>query len=122
MNLETGMYIRYIAGNYQNDINKKIVKIGKITIITNLFIELDNHDSFIKEFLPSAIIGKPTFDIIDLIEVGDYVNGCRVIKTNLEPPLKYVKCINDNCFKENEIKTIVTKEQFESNCYKIGDE
>ena len=56
-----------------------------------------------------------------VLKIGDYVNGYRIIKINLKPPLKYVKCINDNCFKENEIKTIMTKEFFENNCYKLGD-
>lgn len=58
---------------------------------------------------------------IDLIEIGDYVNG------------KYVSCITNNNYIEighgeelvglhnEDIKSIVTKEQFESMEYRIGE-
>lgn len=60
-------------------------------------------------------------NIIDLIEVGDYVNGEKVKSVPL------TKCVNGckkdtfriaNCIDED-IKSIVTKEQFESVEYKI---
>lgn len=67
-------------------------------------------------------IVKHSFNIIDLIEVGDYVNGCRVIKivtSEIKEHCSYIKCINDNVFKESEIKSIVTKEQFKSVEYNL---
>ena len=57
-------------------------------------------------------------NIIDLVQVGDYVNGEKVLSIDTDDCKDYN--INNkgwNCF---EIKSIVTKEQFESMEYKIG--
>ena len=69
---------------------------------------------------------KTSNNIIDLIEVGDYVNGKYVYGTGYntyddfgvktEEDLKHSQVI-----KEHEIKSIVTKEQFESMQYKVGE-
>jgi hypothetical protein len=68
-----------------------------------------------------GIIIKSSPNIIDLIEVGDYVDKLRVVD-------KYEKYIVAETFderivitKEDTIKSIVTKEQFESMEYKIGE-
>lgn len=70
------------------------------------------------------IIGEPSFNIIDLIEVGDYVNGNEVIQ-QYKPEGSYclwIKLLNGEsiCNSKN-IKSIVTKEQFESLKYKVSD-
>jgi hypothetical protein len=63
---------------------------------------------------------KHSPNIIDLIEVGDYVNGYPVIDIGQD----YI-CVCDfgksEDLIEEDIKTIVTKEQFESMKYKVGD-
>lgn len=70
-------------------------------------------------------------NIIDLIEVGDYVNGCLVLKHSYKPELyvsyvyvggKVQTTIEDytNKLEDIEIQTIVTKEQFQAIEYKIG--
>ena len=64
------------------------------------------------------LVIKVSYNIIDLIEVGDYVNGFPVIHKEND----ILKCGLLVQFKENEIKSIVTKEQFESLSYKLGDE
>ena len=63
--------------------------------------------------------------IIDLIEVGDYVNGHRVDFTNISNKLPYEdKCIGfydgdgDIILFENDIESILTKEQFKAMEYK----
>lgn len=97
--------------------------ISKITDIYNEDkIELDNVNAFgIKGvcYMTENII-KSSPKIIDLIEVGDYVNGCKITgKSNLNILYTYdeqVMLTNKN------IKSIVTKEAFESMEYKIGDE
>ena len=61
--------------------------------------------------------GKFSHNIIDLIEVGDYVNGFPVIHKEND----ILKCGLLVQFKENEIKSIVTKEQFEQMAYKVGE-
>lgn len=71
---------------------------------------------------------KSSPNIIDLIEVGDYVNGNRVDFINNNNKLSYEdKCIGfydgdgDITLFEKDIKTIVTREMFESMEYKVGD-
>ncbi len=70
-------------------------------------------------------------NIIDLIEIGDYVNGYKVVsKGTLSSESKklylailtndYGNFWSDKIF-EQDIKTILTKEQFENNCFRIGD-
>ena len=56
---------------------------------------------------------KSSPNIIDLIEVGDYVNGEKVTNIN---GILYVK--NIGALEEINIKSIVTKEQFEAMEYK----
>lgn len=64
--------------------------------------------------------------LIDLIEVGDYVNGWKVlsIATTLDKPneigFKFLGF--DNLLYEIDIKTIVTKEMMESISYKVKQE
>ena len=69
---------------------------------------------------------KSSPNIIDLIEVGDYVNGNKVDFTNGDNKLSYEdKCIGfydgdgDIILFGNDIKSIVTKEQFKEMEYKI---
>ncbi len=58
---------------------------------------------------------KSSPNIIDLIEVGDYVNGMKV--DHVFPPLKIF--IDGEEYLEDEIETIVTREQFEAIKYEI---
>ena len=72
---------------------------------------------------------KSSPNIIDLIEVGDYVNGHRVVEVDLDDiddygnTFRYIKTEHNYLLnywvKENEIETILTKEQFESMEYKL---
>ena len=67
-------------------------------------------------------LGEPSKNIIGLIKKDDYVNGYKVdfvednwIVYNRNHP-KYINILADD------IKSIVTKEQFESMEYKVGEE
>lgn len=68
-------------------------------------------------YINKDTIKKASHNIIDLIEVGDYVNGFPVIHKEND----ILKCGLLVQFKENEIKSIVTKEQFEQMAYKVGE-
>ena len=58
--------------------------------------------------------------LIDLIEIGDYVNGERVI--NIIKKHKYLEVSDEEIvIDEKDIKSIVTKEAFESMEYRIGE-
>ena len=68
--------------------------------------------------------------LIDLIEVGDFVNGYRVISVDYDVIDDKTECIEldlNNNYQYNfisirQIQTILTKEQFDANCYKVGGE
>lgn len=68
---------------------------------------------------------KASYNIIDILEVGDYVNGDKVIKI-FNPmflsigELPYIITINGK-YEEQEIETIVTHEQMEQMEYKIKE-
>ena len=74
---------------------------------------------------------KKSNNIIDICEVGDYVNGSEVCKIydnkHLENPVKEVFCMGKDGFEgeliytNDDIKSIVTKEQFEAMQYKVGE-
>lgn len=75
--------------------------------------------------------GKFSYNIIDLIEVGDYVNGMKVTMIagtyhGRKDKAIYCEHNGDENWKQvmiydDEIKSIVTKEQFESMKYNVGD-
>ena len=62
---------------------------------------------------------KSSPNIIDLIQVEDYVNGCEVsfVGTNAVEVLWYKD--EYEWFSQDKIKSIVTKEQFESVEYRL---
>ena len=110
MKLEEEMYVRTKDG-----IILKIKDIEDIYTTDNEYIGMAIYDNE-GHFINDVEIIKISHNIIDLIEAGDYVNGNKVIN------------INGNLFVNGEgaledivIKTIVTKEQFESMEYKVGE-
>ncbi len=130
MKLEVGMYIRYKGLNYDCPIIQKITKLetpgrcgGKYKVFTNKtngwFIDSD----YIEMEVKGNRIPQPSFNIVDLIEVGDYVNGYYVediSKTfiNVATGSNYFQ---SPTIYEQDIKSIVTKEQFEQMEYKVGE-
>ena len=66
-------------------------------------------------------IVKHSKNIIDLIEVGDYVNGYKVIAKSDDG---YIVILTDDIeqgelLAEEEIETILTKELYQANCYTV---
>lgn len=66
-------------------------------------------------------IVKHSKQLIDLIEVGDYVNGKYVQEIKGYGNGKYILALI-GIIEEQDIKTILTKEQYMANCYKVGGE
>ena len=66
--------------------------------------------------------------LIDLIRIGDIVNEYRVKAVYLEGATKYIKLSNSYengkgiRIYDKDIQTILTKEKYIANCYKIGGE
>lgn len=114
MKLEVGMYVRTQDG-----------KIGEVVELHNENASRVKIDCLDRWLLLHYLITKASHNIIDLIEVGDYVNGCLVVK-------KYEKCDyaeqciklkgNSNYFYDIHVYSIVTKEQFEAMQYKVVEE
>ena len=117
MDLKEGMYVRTDNG----------LKLGKVIekhkLTTKTWYELDTRIRLDNSELTKKKIKD---NIIDLIEVGDYVNGYKVsFKGNDYKP--FVQCdypveegtTNHYRFYEETIFLIVTKEQFESMEYKV---
>ena len=116
MELKKGMYVR-LNCNYELGIGKAISEIDEDNFIRTKF-KGDFECS-----VPTYMIKKTSYNIIDLIEVGDYVNGMYV-EDVLETFVNVAT--GSNYFQtptiyENDIKSIVTKEQFESMSYRIGE-
>ena len=114
MKVEVGMYIRTSDG--------KITK----------FIEYDKKDKneLITDYYQYSTIWikdvvKSSFNIVSLIEKGDYVNGHRVIfvNDNFNYPSVNVETSGGATFEiipQKNIKSVVTKEQFEALAYKVN--
>lgn len=111
--LNTGNIVKVI-GIKENTVNKRAIYYG--------FYKQDWFDS--------TAVENFSDNIIDLIEVGDIVNGYRVENVINERPCPSGKCIDIDSSKdssectlwEEDIQTILTKEQMEANCYKVGGE
>jgi len=121
--MENGDYVRVI-----NTLNEYV----EITKIKRILEHPFNYKTFLdvrdNEYDCDEII-KSSPNIIDLIEVGDYVNGCRVYELGENCIYVGYKCfktkfndeeeyIYQTIYKED-IKSIVTKEQFEAIKYEI---
>ena len=137
MKLEVGMYVRTRRGliakfteveKTENDEYNKYIFDGKIYWYYEYYNEYVYEEDFEYWFENSVV--KISHNIIDLIEVGDYVNGQKVYYDE-ELDFLYVKCfdrdgefyqesITKKSFIDN-IKTIVTKEQFQDMEYRLGE-
>lgn len=71
---------------------------------------------------------KHSNNILDLIEVGDFVNGYKVSDKNGTLLCTNIKGIDRSGYYipisqyGDGIETILTKEQYQANCYKVGGE
>lgn len=119
--IEVGMYVRTKDG---------IGKIDETRVFIDTFeIHLDSNKGRIHNVTDNTywntsddIIGKPSKNPIDLIEVGDYVNGYKVdFVQNNEIIYNHNHPRQLNMFAKD-IKSIVTREQFSAMEYKVESE
>lgn len=111
LELKENMYVRTKDG-----------EIHKIKSINDEYIEYENGFGIPYEL--KEYIVKASYNIIDILEVGDYVNGSPIcsFKTDEKDRIWIYTDSNYKCgYLENEIKTIVTHEQMEQMAYKIGE-
>ena len=125
MKLEVGMYVR-LNCNYELGIGKTIREIDE-----DNFIKAKFKDDF-ECSLPTYMITKASHNIIDLIEVGDYVNGSKGIDISIigkdKEKWAWVEQMEDTDnkygddyvgYNNEQIKSIVTKEIFSSVEYRV---
>jgi len=123
MKLEVGMYVRTNLGI------AKIISSEKNHLGNEFLLDkeiIDTHEDYYTNYMYDykfylEQIIKTSHNIMELIEVGDYVNGEKVLLAN-EGHIK-VGTGRDYIVFNNEkfIKSIVTKETFESMSYKAGE-
>ena len=120
MKAEIGMYVRTDKTGI-----KKIYKIDNNKTKYKYLYKLKSQDGdgcIDLGVLSDNNIKKTSFNIIDLIEVGDYVNGVEVMNiddewiTMSDIRVPILKSIANGL-----IETIVTREQFEAMEYKVGE-
>lgn len=120
--IDVGEYVRTNKGN-----------IGQVIGIFNGHCQAKYHIQFQgkvkvkRQYLSTHTIIKHSKQLIDLIEEGDIVNGMEVLdiykSRDLWEPIEIrVDSRYTNFILAEDIKIILTKEQFEANCYKIGGE
>lgn len=124
--IEVNEYARTNKGN-----------IGQVIGIFNGHCQAKYHIQFQgkvkvkRQYLSTHTIVNHSKQLIDLIEIGDIVNSCIVVGFGYE-------CVNGNKEKSilvegkytkvnfallnRDIETILTKEQYEQNAYKVGGE
>ena len=127
--MKVGDYVRTNKGCIA-----KIKKITELTIMCDGIIYPTKNYGFDKQLNKESLKRlqvKSSPNIIDLIEVGDYVNGYYVedVRDVFDGEDTYTRiCLASGCnyfqpdiTEKEDIKTIVTKERFESVKYEIGD-
>ena len=119
MEIEIGEYVRI-----NNDFRLIALGIGKVIKINQdtIYVKMNFE-------LPFAFklenIAKHSKNLIYLVEDGDYVNGYKIIAINYKENYITIQNINEfgengiKVLQEDEIKTILTKEQMEANCYTV---
>ena len=68
------------------------------------------------------IIVKHSKIISEVVNIGDYVNGKLIHKIDKGSNYCYLYYENCKTFVDYQIKTILTKESYMANCYKVGGE
>ena len=121
-NIRKDDYVRLNTGNIVKVIGIKANKVNKRAIYYGFYKQ---------DWFDSIAVENFSDNIIDLIEVGDYVNGREVKHIAMfegfpdYPKLIFVDethLIPDDTCENDEIKTILTKESYMANCYKVGGE
>ena len=123
--LSVGMYVRTKNGNI-----RKIVELTNTKFIDEpdyyvdkVLIDIEQNERedtiYMEKWLFNEDIVKASYNIIDILEVGDYVNGWKVLYWT-----DGTKIVDDGYatnLDKIDIKSIVTHEQMEQMAYKVGD-
>lgn len=138
MKITEGMYVRTEYGIFKiiritkdlgyNEREKRVLELDRNIPEKHYNFEFYKDESIFKN-------AKFSSNIIDLIKAGDYVNGSRVMHKiskgeDISFPYEHVEVEEDEdidyernviCYKNEDIKDVVTKEQFNSIKYEVGE-
>lgn len=119
--IEVGEYVRTNKGRIGKVVEIRLGFNKDLQLYQDIY-KLDNGLWTILDY-----IVKHSKKLIDLIEVGDIVNGMEVL--DIHKPRDLWESIEirvdsryTNFILAEDIKTILTKEQYLANCYKVGEE
>ena len=113
--------------------NRNCIGIGRVSRIVNetIYVNMNNKYNLLVSFQIDKIV-KHSKQLIDLIEIGDILK-IKISEEWVEKQdtIKFIvvgqtytiteikECLENGLFK---IIQVLTKEQFEANCYKVGGE
>lgn len=121
MKLKEGMYVRTKEGL----IDKVIIDYKGCCNSPNCNCK---HVSCEHNYYDEENIIKASYNIIDLIEVGDYVNGELVVQVSNDKGWVFTEPVyfdeyrgeeKHYCYNNSEIKSVATKELFDSVKYEV---
>lgn len=121
--------------------NRNCIGIGRVSRIVNetIYVNMNNKYNLPVSFQIDKVV-KHSKQLIDLIEIGDYVNGYRILaiedsiyknskriliyKNQKEKYERwiYIQEYDGKIHTQDDLVEILTKEQFDANCYKVGGE
>lgn len=118
MKLEVGQFVRLKSGY--------ICKIININDYREPNMKYGVEANYLRDvmFIGDDDVIKASYNIIDILEIGDYVNGYKITDIDCyeyEKELFFDTNQIISTFVNEEIKTIVTHEQMEQMAYKVGD-
>ena len=128
--IEVGEYIRTSRGIIGKIIRVEFDEIDK-SLKWYVFLGKDGFGIEKEIYINKPYIKNHSKEPIDLIEVGDYVNGREVKHIAMfegfpdYPKLIFVNekhLVPGETAENKDIETILTKELFEANCYKVKEE
>lgn len=126
--IEVGEYVRTTDGKigiFDRYSSRKETSLYKSPF--NCFVKLQGRKTPLQ--CHEDYIVKHSKNITDVIELGDYVNGYKVISIDKEAPENCIECIEldrNNAYEyqfisRKDIKTIWTKEQLKTIEYNVED-
>lgn len=135
MEIEVGEFVRTYNGiigtiNKIEPIGKGLRYAGEYS--SEEIIQINDGRVYERRLKRNNIV-KHSKHIIDLIEVGDYVNGYKIVETYTDSKKedevwlgvvvssKMIKEPLQEYFDSEMIKTILTHEQYKQNCYKVEE-
>lgn len=112
MELKEGMYVRDIHGQIDNIIG-----------FEGALIEFEKN--LIYGYIDCNDFTKVSFNFIDILEVGDIIatnNLCgQITKIDKEHDRIWTTCYDEEYCSSEDIKEVLTREQFKASSYRIGD-